>query len=117
MAQTLTGLKHLVKLPVGCGEQNMVLFAPNIFILDYLTATGKITEDIKKECLHNMRKGYQRELRYRLAEGSYSAFGMSDGKGSLWLTSFVLKCFGQAKRFMDIDEREMLLSKRWILNK
>ncbi|XP_035231579.1 LOW QUALITY PROTEIN: alpha-2-macroglobulin-like [Stegodyphus dumicola] len=117
MAQALNGLKSLVKLPVGCGEQNMVLFAPNIFVLDYLSATGKITEDLKEDCLNNMRKGYQRELQYRRNDGSYSAFGKSDRQGSLWLTAFVLKSFGQARRFMDIDENDLLISSQWILNR
>ncbi|KFM56606.1 Pregnancy zone protein, partial [Stegodyphus mimosarum] len=117
MAQALNGLKNLVKLPVGCGEQNMVLFAPNIFVLDYLTATGKITEDLKEDCLNNMRKGYQRELQYRRNDGSYSAFGKSDREGSLWLTAFVLKSFGQARRFMDIDENDLAISSQWILNR
>ncbi|KFM57071.1 Murinoglobulin-1, partial [Stegodyphus mimosarum] len=117
MAQALNGLKNLVKLPVGCGEQNMILFVPNIFVLDYLNATGKVTEDLKEECMNNMRKGYQRELLYRRNDGSYSAFGKADRKGSLWLTAFVLKSFGQARRFMDIDESDMFVSSQWILNR
>ena len=39
--------------------------------------------------------GYQRELNYRHEDGSFSAFGSSDGAGSTWLTSFVLKVFSQ----------------------
>ncbi|XP_035228776.1 murinoglobulin-1-like [Stegodyphus dumicola] len=117
MAQALNGLKNLVKLPVGCGEQNMILFVPNIFVLDYLTATDKITKDLKEECMNNMIKGYQRELQYRRNDGSYSAFGKSDREGSLWLTAFVLKSFGQARRFMDIDENDLLISSQWILNR
>eukprot|EP00959_Pyramimonas_sp_CCMP1952_P469394 9494860-Pyramimonas_sp.AAC.1 len=39
--------------------------------------------------------GYQRELNYRHSDGSFSAFGESDGDGSTWLTAFVLKVFAQ----------------------
>ncbi|XP_054723156.1 pregnancy zone protein-like, partial [Uloborus diversus] len=117
MGPALNGLKYLVRLPVGCGEQNMVLFVPNIFVLDYLSSVGKISEEIKQECLNNMRKGYQRELQYRHGDGSYSAFGKNDIEGSLWLTAFVVRSFGQARRFIDIDEHDLRLSTAWILEK
>ncbi|GFY41170.1 pregnancy zone protein [Trichonephila inaurata madagascariensis] len=117
MGPALNGLGNLVKLPVGCGEQNMVLFVPNIFVLDYLTSTNRITEKIKSDCLSNMKIGYQRELNYRHKDGSYSAFGSSDSEGSLWLTAFVVKSFGQARRFIDIDEKDLALSTSWLLEK
>lgn len=62
MGPALSGLKKLVRLPVGCGEQNMVLFAPNIFVMDYLTAMDKITEEIKEECLSNMKTGEESKI-------------------------------------------------------
>lgn len=57
MGPAIKGLRRLVNMPFGCGEQNMVLFVPNIFVLDYLTSTEKLTDDIKEECLHNMKTG------------------------------------------------------------
>ncbi|KAK3735720.1 hypothetical protein QZH41_010157, partial [Actinostola sp. cb2023] len=36
----------LLDLPVGCGEQNMVNFAPNIFIMQYLNSTNQNTDEI-----------------------------------------------------------------------
>ncbi|GIY39970.1 alpha-1-inhibitor 3 [Caerostris extrusa] len=93
MGPALSGLSGLVRLPMGCGEQNMILFTPNIFVLDYLTSTGRITDEIKDNCLKNMKIGYQRELTYRHKDGSYSAFGSSDPEGSLWLTAFVVRQF------------------------
>lgn len=59
--------------------------------------------------------GYQRELKYRHDDGSYSAFGSSDKEGSVWLTAFVLRSFGQARRFISIDEKDLSLSTAWIL--
>nr|BAK64111.1 alpha-2 macroglobulin [Hasarius adansoni] len=117
MGPSIKGLKKLVSLPFGCGEQNMVLFVPNIFVLDYLTSTEKLTDDIKEECLHNMKTGYQRELQYKHSDGSYSAFGASDKEGSLWLTAFVLRSFGQARRFMNVDENDLSATRSWILKK
>ena len=47
--------------------------------------------------------GYQREMRYRHDDGSYSAFGPGSGVGSIWLTAFVVKCFAQASPFIYVD--------------
>lgn len=117
MGPALDKLDKLVRLPVGCGEQNMILFAPNIFVLDYLTETGRITEEIKSKAVSHMKTGYQRELRYRHPDGSYSAFGASDDEGSMWLTAFVVRSFSQARRFIPIDENDLSRSTSWIVEK
>ena len=95
----ITNLDHLIQIPSGCGEQNMILLAPNILALAYLNITNKLTEIIKTNAINNIRIGYITELTYKLADGSFSAFGTSDGNGSTWLTSFVVKTFIQAKEF------------------
>lgn len=59
-------------------------------------------------------QGYQRQLRYRHSDGSYSAFGESDGKsGSTWLTAFVVKCLGQSQKYIDIDRSDLNTSIAW----
>ena len=40
MTQTIEGLEGLLRMPFGCGEQNMILFAPNVFVARYLRETG-----------------------------------------------------------------------------
>ncbi len=57
MGPALSGLDHLVRLPTGCGEQNMLNFAPNIFILQYLTHTKQLTPAIETKTLEYMRTG------------------------------------------------------------
>ena len=47
--------------------------------------------------------GYQRQLRYRHGDGSFSSFGSRDYSGSTWLTAFVLKSLNQAKPYIYID--------------
>lgn len=61
--------------------------------------------------------GYQRELTYRHADGSYSAFGKSDPEGSLWLTAFVVKSFAAARRYIHIDDKELQMSVGWLKSK
>ena len=57
MGPTLSGLDHLVRLPTGCGEQNMLNFAPNIFVLQYLNHTNQLNEEIEAKSLSYMRTG------------------------------------------------------------
>jgi len=59
--------------------------------------------------------GYQRELTYRHADGSYSAFGSSDAEGSLWLTAFVVRSFARARPFIYIDPDHLSASIDWIM--
>ncbi len=116
MAQTIDGLEGLLKMPFGCGEQNMVLFAPNVFVADYLRDTGQIKPEIMAKAENLMLTGYQRELTYHRHDGSFSAFGDSDEQGSLWLTAFVLKTFSQARGIIHIDPDVLDSASAWILD-
>lgn len=53
----MSGLEKLVSMPVGCGEQNMILFAPNIFVMQYLQGTNSLTAVIEKKALEFMKVG------------------------------------------------------------
>ncbi|MFH1088180.1 MAG: alpha-2-macroglobulin family protein, partial [Chloroflexota bacterium] len=114
LTQTINGLEKLLQMPFGCGEQNMIVFAPDVFIARYLKASGQLKPEIMAKAEKLMLTGYQRELTYRRTDGSFSAFGNSDQEGSLWLTAFVLKCFSQAKDLMYIDEGVLDKAKSWI---
>ena len=39
LGPTINNLDKLVRMPNGCGEQNMVNFVPNILVLRYLTVS------------------------------------------------------------------------------
>ncbi len=114
LAQTIEGLDQLLQMPFGCGEQNMILFAPDTFILNYLKGTRQLKPEIQAKAEALLVTGYQRELTYRRADGSFSAFGDQDQEGSLWLTAFVLKTFAQAKELTFIDEAVLSDAAHWI---
>ncbi|XP_071524049.1 alpha-1-inhibitor 3-like [Panulirus ornatus] len=114
LALSLENLGHLIRMPYGCGEQNMVNFAPNIFIMQYLTASNQTTPESTEKLLNYIRKGYQRELLYRRDNGSYSAFGNNDDSGSTWLTAFVLKSFAQAQEYITVDETVLESASSWL---
>ncbi|XP_069506667.1 alpha-2-macroglobulin-like protein 1 isoform X2 [Ambystoma mexicanum] len=114
MGTALSNIDQLLAMPYGCGEQNMVKFAPNIYILDYLEKTGQMTGPIKEKAVEYLKSGYQRELNYKHDDGSYSAFGKSDESGNTWLTAFVMKSFSAAGRYIYINEDHIEESFRWL---
>ncbi|XP_067882627.1 alpha-2-macroglobulin-like protein 1 [Heterodontus francisci] len=114
IGRALDNLDHLLTLPTGCGEQNMVRLGPNVHILNYLNATGQDTPEIRERARNYLQEGYQNQLRYRHRDGSYSAFGARDEIGSLWLTAFVLWIFGQARPHIYIDPKETQQSASWL---
>uniref|UniRef100_A0A8I5Y1T7 Murinoglobulin 1 like 1 n=1 Tax=Rattus norvegicus TaxID=10116 RepID=A0A8I5Y1T7_RAT len=116
LSSAIKNTQNLIQMPYGCGEQNMVLFAPNIYVLKYLNETQQLTEKIKSKALGYLRAGYQRELNYKHKDGSYSAFGdhNGQGQGNTWLTAFVLKSFAQARAFIFIDESHITDAFTWL---
>ncbi|KAM9003740.1 CD109 antigen [Sarcophilus harrisii] len=114
LGPSINGLESLIRMPYGCGEQNMINFAPNIYVLNYLTNTRQLTNNVKDKAIQFMRQGYQRELLYQRDDGSFSAFGNNDPSGSTWLSAFVLRCFLQASPYIDIDQDVLHRTFSWL---
>uniref|UniRef100_A0A3Q1J991 Alpha-2-macroglobulin bait region domain-containing protein n=1 Tax=Anabas testudineus TaxID=64144 RepID=A0A3Q1J991_ANATE len=93
LGRALQNLDGLLRMPYGCGEQNMALLAPNIYILH----------------------GYHRQLNYKHNNSAYSTFG--SGPENTWLTAFVLRSFTKAQTFIYIDPENIEESKTWLKNK
>lgn len=49
MGRAMKNVEKLLRMPYGCGEQNMALLAPNIYILQYLMNTDQLTLAIKEK--------------------------------------------------------------------
>uniref|UniRef100_UPI00398F2808 CD109 antigen n=1 Tax=Pristiophorus japonicus TaxID=55135 RepID=UPI00398F2808 len=116
LGSSINGIEDLLQMPYGCGEQNMIKFAPNIYILQYLRAINQVNEEIEEKAVSYMIQGYQRELTYQRADGSFSAFGNSDSSGSTWLSAFVLRCFLQAQDLIYIDTGVLDGMMLWIMS-
>ncbi|XP_064195938.1 CD109 antigen [Anguilla rostrata] len=114
LGPSIAGLESLIQMPYGCGEQNMIHFAPNIYVLQYLTKIRQAAEDIRSKAISFMRQGYQQELSYQRRDGSFSAFGDFDNSGSTWLSAFVLRCFLQARPFISIDPGVLSRTAAWL---
>jgi CD109 antigen len=116
MGQSLNGLGDLLQMPYGCGEQNMLNFAPDVYILKYLTIKGQATGSIADSARKFLNAGYQKELTFQRSDGSFSAFGNSDPAGSVWLSSFVAKCFHEARQFIPVDESKITPTLEWVMS-
>ncbi|XP_034936868.1 CD109 antigen-like isoform X2 [Chelonus insularis] len=116
LGPSIPNLENLIKLPFGCGEQNMLNLVPNIVILNYLKNTNQLTPAIQSKALRYLEIGYQQELTYRHNDGSFSAFGMSDASGSTWLTAFVARSFKQATDYITIEDRIIDDALLWLSN-
>uniref|UniRef100_A0A3Q3L488 Alpha-macroglobulin receptor-binding domain-containing protein n=1 Tax=Labrus bergylta TaxID=56723 RepID=A0A3Q3L488_9LABR len=115
MGRALKNLDGLLQMPYGCGEQNMALLAPNIYILEYLKNTQQLTYANKEKIEKFLMNGYQRQLNYNHYDGYYSVF--EEGKQNSWLTAFVLRSFVKASSFVFIDNEVVEMARRWIESK
>jgi len=116
VAQSISGVDDLLGMPYGCGEQNMMFFAPDVEILRYLKTSGQTNPEIQAKAEMFIITGYQRQLTYQHNDGSFSAFGDSDPEGSLWLTAFVLQSFSSARDVTTIDDSVLDGAADWIVN-
>uniref|UniRef100_A0AAR2LR97 NTR domain-containing protein n=1 Tax=Pygocentrus nattereri TaxID=42514 RepID=A0AAR2LR97_PYGNA len=115
LGRALKNIDGLLKMPYGCGEQNIAILSPNIYILQYLENTGQLTAAIRERATGFLKSGYQRQLNYKHHDGAYSTFGQ--GEGNTWLTAFVLRTFGKAQQYTFIDPQNINSAKQWLINK
>lgn len=57
LGSAMKNTQNLLKMPFGCGEQNMVLFAPNIYVLNYLNETQQLTPEVKSKAIGYLNTG------------------------------------------------------------
>lgn len=110
----MKNLDSLIRMPFGCGEQNMLNFVPNIVVINYLKNSNQLNPAIESKAKKYMENGYQRELTYKHDDGSFSAFGKSDANGSTWLTAFVARSFRQAADHIDVEEKVIDDALEWL---
>lgn len=57
LGPSISGLDSLILMPYGCGEQNMINFAPNVYVLQYLSAVGQADQETAERAVEFMMKG------------------------------------------------------------
>ncbi|XP_062975072.1 ovostatin-like isoform X2 [Elgaria multicarinata webbii] len=117
LGTALRNVENLVQMPYGCGEQNIAMFLSNFIVLNYLNSTKQLTEEKRSRIVGHLSGGYQRQLLYKLHDGSFSTFGSRNAEGSLWLTALVYKTFAQSTPFVYIDDNVLNQALIWIASK
>lgn len=56
---SVSNLDSLVQLPLGCGEQSMIHFAPSIYVLQYLDKSTLDSKEIRSRALAYLTEGKQ----------------------------------------------------------
>ena len=104
LGPSMNNLKTLLPYPQGCGEQNLMRILPAAIVAEYLKENELFNGEIATTAIHLMQTGYQRQLTYRLSDGSFTAFGPQyDRRGCVWITALTISALLQAKPFVDID--------------
>ncbi|XP_036329752.1 CD109 antigen-like [Rhagoletis pomonella] len=93
---------RLIRSPTGCGEQNMIYSVPNLLVLKYLQSTSITNKTLFEQTKSYLEIGYQRELTYKLSDGSFSTWGREPG--ITWLTAYVTRIFDEAKSYCFVDD-------------
>jgi CD109 antigen len=57
MGPSIAGLERLLTQPFGCGEQNMITLAPNVYVQHYLDATDTLDAATKMRAEANTKQG------------------------------------------------------------
>nr|XP_028568281.1 LOW QUALITY PROTEIN: ovostatin-like [Podarcis muralis] len=117
LGTAMKNAENLLPMPYGCAEQNIAMFLSHLYILFYLTDTKQLTEEKKSRILRNLNAGYQRQMPFRLPDGSFSTFGSREAEGNLWLTTLVYKAFGQSSPAIFVDENILNQALLWISSK
>lgn len=131
LGPVMINLEDLIRLPTGCGEQNLVHFIPNLIILNYLKNTAQLSPTIQNEAIKHLETAYQQQLTYKRTDGSFSIFGKRDINGSIWyvaekkfsswiyyfyfrLTAYVSLAFNQARNYIYIDDSIIRDALKWL---
>lgn len=117
ISAALNNLGGLIRMPYGCGEQNMMYMVPSIYVLNYLSNIPQNNSDLVTKAKKYIAIGYQRQLKYQRKDGSFSAFGQKDRRGSTWLTAFVFKSFVAARKHIEIDDFVLQRSLNFLMRK
>ncbi|XP_051898247.1 complement C3-like [Pristis pectinata] len=114
-----SNLKHLIRVPTGCGEQNLASMTPVLIVTTYLDRTNQWTKlgvNLRETAVKNIQQGYVQELAYRKEDGSFAAF--LSRPSSTWLTAYVVKVFAMAHNLITVDANVLCGAVKWlILNK
>lgn len=106
------GVEELLRLPTGCGEQNLIYLGPNVYTMRYLKAVGRLSSAIEKKARAFVRQGLMRQMTFRKDDGSFGTWPHADS--STWLTAFAMKVLCQTNNFVPVDMNATCDTLHWL---
>ncbi|XP_077117906.1 A.superbus venom factor 1-like isoform X1 [Ranitomeya variabilis] len=109
-------LSHLIVVPRGSAESNMISLTPTVMATIYLDATNqwdRIGVNRRHEAIKMIYQGYVQQLVFRKADSSYAAF--TSLPSSTWLTAFVVRVFAMAQSLVNIEHKVLCDSVKWLI--
>ncbi|XP_070497167.1 thioester-containing protein 1 allele R1-like [Chironomus tepperi] len=117
MGTALSNINAILKEPTESAEEILFAFSLNVLTLDYLLLTDQLTVSIKTSIEHYLTQSYQKLIRFRNMDGSFSSFISSSNQGSIWLTANVIRQLQKAQRYIDISPEVFLEALMFIASK
>ncbi len=112
-SQVVEGMDKILQMPFGCFEQTSSATYPNILVLDYMKATGKITPEIQMKAEGFVNAGYQRLLSYEVPGGGFEWFGKPPAHNVL--TTYGLLEFYDMSKVHDVDPNVISRTQDWLV--
>lgn len=112
IAEVLTGLEGLVRMPGGCFEQTSSTNWPNVVVLDLLDQSGskgKLNVDRKQV----LDQGYGILSHYQVGSGGFETWGSGPGKEAL--TAYGLLEFADMARVYDVSPKLLAEPAKYLL--
>ncbi|XP_039370155.1 venom factor-like [Mauremys reevesii] len=109
-------LGHLIVVPSGCGEQNMISLTPTVISTYFLDSTNQweaMGVNRRAEAINLIRTGYIQQLAYKKPDHSYAAYSKS--LSSTWLTAYVAKVFALASKLVPIQPEVICGAVKWLI--
>ncbi|XP_070812032.1 complement C5 [Pituophis catenifer annectens] len=113
-------LNLLAHLPQGSAETELMNIIPVFYVYDYLERTnswnifGSDRTNAEITLLRKMKRGIISVLSFQTQDFSYSMW--KDGEASTWITAFILKVFGQVRRYMPDQFGTVCNSLTWLID-
>ncbi|KAK5866269.1 hypothetical protein PBY51_020475 [Eleginops maclovinus] len=106
----------LIIQPIGCGEQTMIRMTLPVIAATYLDKTNQweaVGFHKRNEALEHIKTGYNRELNYRKADGSFAVW--TTHPSSSWLTSYVAKVFAMANNLVAVQSAHICEAIKYLI--
>ena len=117
MAQVVSGMENIFRMPTGCFEQISSSLYPNILALRYMEDNDIIDSELEETALGYITSGYQKLLTYEVKSerGGFSLYG--DSPAETVLTAYGLMQLSDLSTVYNVDKSVLERMKEYLFEK